>query len=103
MLHGGALAGLLEAAAGTAVEQSLGTTQLEVQPVSINVDYMRKGRVVKTQASAEIVRRGAHIVHVEATAWQDDPQRPIAVARLVFSLRARGSTTQADRSDDADG
>lgn len=87
MLHAGALAGLLETAAGALVERTLGNAAIQVQPVSITVDYMRPGVLVETHANAEIVRRGERIVHVDATAWQDDADRPIAMARLVFSLR----------------
>lgn len=87
MLHGGALAGLLETAAGALVEATLGDVAVEVQPVSITVDYVRAGTLAETHANAEIVRRGERIVHVDATAWQEDADRPIAMARLVFSLR----------------
>lgn len=87
MLHGGALAGLLEAAAGIVVEAVLDDATVEVRPVSITVDYVRAATLAETHANAEIVRRGERIVHVDATAWQEDADRPIAMARLVFSLR----------------
>jgi uncharacterized protein (TIGR00369 family) len=87
MLHGGALAGLLECAGGVLVEAVICDAGVEVQPVSITVDYMRAGLHEETRANAEIVRRGERIVHVDATAWQEHADRPIAMARLVFSLR----------------
>ena len=87
MLHGGALAALLEAAAGVLVESVIDDPRIDVQPVSITVDYLRAGLFAETRANAEIVRRGERIVHVDASAWQDDADRPIAMGRLVFSLR----------------
>lgn len=87
MLHGGALAGLLEAAAGVLVETVTGDPSVDVQPMSITVDYLRGAMHMETCANAEIVRRGERIVHVDATAWQEEVDRPVAMARLVFSLR----------------
>ena len=87
LLHSGALAGLLEAAAGTLVESVIDDPAMDVRPVSITVDYLRAGLFAETFANAEIVRHGERIVHVDASAWQDDADRPIAMARLVFSLR----------------
>lgn len=86
-MHGGAIAALLETAAGALVELKLCGADQDVQPTSITVDYMRPSRLVKTYANAEIVRIGDRIAHVDATAWQDDEARPVAMARLVFSLR----------------
>tara|TARA_B100000678_G_C18204140_1_gene500661 strand:- start:185 stop:565 length:381 start_codon:yes stop_codon:yes gene_type:complete len=85
-LHGGAIAALLETAAGALVELRLCDAGQDVQPTSITVDYMRPSRLVTTYANAEIVRIGDRIAHVDATAWQDDEARPVAMARLVFSL-----------------
>ncbi|MEC3947938.1 PaaI family thioesterase [Sphingobium sp. HWE2-09] len=87
MLHGGALAGLLECAAGVFAESVTNDASIDVQPVSITVDYMRAAMHAETHANAEIVRRGDRIIHVDATAWQEDAGKPIAMARLVFSLR----------------
>ena len=58
MLHGGALAGLLETAAGALVEAMINDDAVEVQPVSITVDFVRTGVLAETHANAEIVRRG---------------------------------------------
>lgn len=87
MLHSGALAGLLEAAAGAIVETVVDDKARQIRPVSITVDYLRRSQLTETRASAEIVRKGENIVHVDATAWQGDCDRPIAMGRLVFLLR----------------
>jgi uncharacterized protein (TIGR00369 family) len=95
-LHGGAIAGLLEVAAVAALRHALA---LEgggsVKPITITVDYQRGGRDRPTRASAVIVRLGTRIANVEARAWQDDPDRPIATARVNFRVARTGAAAPA--------
>ena len=84
-LHGGAIAGLLEFAAFTALWREL-DDDVGVKPITVTVDYMRGGSDHDTYASAVIERLGARIANVEAFAWQKDRSRPIASARLNFLL-----------------
>jgi uncharacterized protein (TIGR00369 family) len=87
-LHGGAIAGLLEVAAYAALEHDLGADDLpEIKPVGVSVDFMRNAAVVPTRAVGRVLRVGGRIANVTAEAWQDDPARPIAMARLTFSLK----------------
>lgn len=83
-VHGGALAGLLEAAALAEARRHLGGRA--AKPVGINVDYLRGGRAVETRAAATVVRLGRTVVNLAATAWQDDRARPIAAARLTLLI-----------------
>ncbi len=87
-LHGGAIAGLLEFAAFTALTEALGGDQAALKPVTITVDYMRGGAEAlgDTYAGALIERLGKRIANVEALAWQQDRARPIAAARINFLL-----------------
>lgn len=84
-LHGGAIAGLLEFAAFTALWREL-DDDVGVKPITVTVDYMRGGSDHDTYASAVIERLGARIANVEAFAWQKDRSSPIASARLNFLL-----------------
>jgi uncharacterized protein (TIGR00369 family) len=87
-LHGGAIAGLLEIAAYVAMEHALDAEeQGEVKPISVNVDYMRNGNMVETFAQGRVLRIGSRVANVTAEAWQEDRDRPIAMARMLFSLR----------------
>ena len=90
-LHGGAIAGLLEFAAFTALAQALGRDGPTMKPVTVTVDYMRGGSAAlgDTFAEAVIERLGKRIANVEAVAWQADRPKPIATARINF-LRERG-------------
>jgi uncharacterized protein (TIGR00369 family) len=82
MLHGGAIAGLLELAASQALADAgaVGTM------LTITVDYRRAGLATETRARGAVVRLGRRIAQVDAHAWQDDPARPIATARLAYRL-----------------
>ena len=90
-LHGGAIAGLLEFAAFTALARALGNRPAAMKPVTITVDYMRGGAQAlgDTFAAARIERLGKRIANVESFAWQQDRDRPIAAARINFLLRAK--------------
>jgi uncharacterized protein (TIGR00369 family) len=86
-LHGGAIGGLLEMAAVTALRQALdaeGGGQLK--PINLTVEYMRGGRDKLTHARGTVTRLGTRVANVEAVAWQDEPDRPIAAARMNYRI-----------------
>jgi uncharacterized protein (TIGR00369 family) len=85
-LHGGAIAGLLEFAAFTALDRALGDGSVTKKPVTVTVDYLRGGTPQDTYAEAVIERLGKRMANVEAFAWQGEPGRPIASARINFLL-----------------
>ena len=85
-LHGGAIAGLLEFAAFTNLARAIGDRNVVMKPITVTVDYMRGGIDRDTFAFAEIRRLGTRVANVEASAWQDGPDSPIASARLNFLL-----------------
>lgn len=85
-LHGGAIAGLLEFAAFSSLSNALDDESVVMKPITVTVDYMRPGLERETYATATIERLGATIANVEAFAWQDQRDEPIASARLNFLL-----------------
>jgi uncharacterized protein (TIGR00369 family) len=85
-LHGGAIAGLLEFAAFSALRHALGDAAVTMKPINVTVDYMRAGQPFDTFAAATIERLGARIANVEAQAWQKDRKVPIAAAQMTFLL-----------------
>ena len=85
-LHGGAIAGLLEFAAFTALSRAVGDEAVAMKPVTVTVDYMRGGTPRDTFADATIERLGKRMANVEAYAWQQDRSKPIAAARINFLL-----------------
>ena len=86
-LHGGAISGLLELAAiGTAL-RAIDDEGAVVKPINMTVSFMRGGTDQDTFASATITRLGNRVVNVEAHAWQDDRDRPIASAQVNLLVR----------------
>lgn len=89
-LHGGAIAGLLEFAAFSALRHALGDVPASMKPINITVDYMRAGQPRDTFAAATIERLGTRIANVDAYAWQSGKAKPIAAARINFLLSREG-------------
>ena len=86
-LHGGAIGGLLEMAAIVALRHALAADGGgQIKPINVTVDYMRGGREKPTHAQGVVTRLGGRVANVEASAWQDDPARPIAAARMNYLI-----------------
>jgi uncharacterized protein (TIGR00369 family) len=87
-LHGGTIGALLES---TAIFSLLWQVEDTTMPKTINltVEYLRSGRPKTTYASAIVTRHGRRIANVRATAWQEDPNKPIAAAYAHFLLVPR--------------
>ena len=85
-LHGGAIAGLLEFAAFTALTHAIGEEPVTKKPITVTVDYMRGGTPQDTYAEAVVERLGKRVANVEAFAWQGERDKPIASARINFLL-----------------
>ena len=92
IIHGGAIAGLLEVAAIAAIDATLEESvdaRSIFKPITVTVDFMRPGRHVATFACGRVIRVGGRIANVDVTAWQDDPDRAIAAARMNLAIGAK--------------
>ena len=87
-LHGGAIGGLLEMAAITALRMALAERGAvpRLKPVNMTVEFLRGGTDQRTFARGRVTRAGRRIANVSAEAWQDDPARPIASAWMNVLL-----------------
>lgn len=86
-LHGGAISGLLEVAAIVALHHALaGEDGARIKPVNLTVDFMRGGRDKPTRAQGIVTRLGNRVANVDALAWQDERDRPIARARMNYLI-----------------
>ena len=86
-LHGGAISGLMEMAAIVALHAALEDEGGgEIKPINVTVDFMRGGRDKETRSRGVVTRLGTRVANVEATAWQDDPAKPIAAARMNYLI-----------------
>jgi uncharacterized protein (TIGR00369 family) len=89
-LHGGAISGLMEMAAIVALHFALdGEGGGEIKPINVTVDFMRGGRDKPTRSRGVVTRLGTRVANVETTAWQDDPAKPIAAARMNYLIVRR--------------
>lgn len=90
-LHGGAVSGLLEIAAIAAIDATLeeGEDPRSVfKPITVTVDFMRPGALADVYACGHVVRVGGRIANVAVSAWQDNPTRMIAAARMNLAIGA---------------
>ena len=87
-LHGGAIAGLLELAAIGAIFEEIGSSEgVSVKPINVTVSFMRGGTDHYTFACATVTRLGSRVANVEAHAWQQDRDKPIASAQMNVMVR----------------
>lgn len=86
--HGGVLAGMLEIAALAALtaEFDSGEGPYRLKPANITVEYLRTAGMHTTYARGEVVRRGRRLAQVRASAWQENPDRPVTVGFINVYL-----------------
>lgn len=85
-LHGGTMGGLLESAA---IFTLLSAPESVVLPkiINITVDYLRSARAVETYAAGVITKQGRRVTTVQAYAWQEDRDKPVAAAYAHFLVQ----------------
>ncbi len=90
-LHGGAIAGLLEVAAISALRAELGDecANVRIKPVNISVEYLRGGAMVPTFAQGQVIRAGRRIANVRAEVWQGARDKPLASCWMNFLLKPK--------------
>lgn len=84
-LHGGVLCALLETAAILQIAWEIELLSLP-KTITLTVSYLRSGRPQDVFSKARITRQGRRVTSVHVEAWQDDRDRPIAVATGQFMI-----------------
>ncbi|UXY14407.1 PaaI family thioesterase [Chitiniphilus purpureus] len=84
-LHGGVIGGFLENAAIFTLLAATDTTRVP-KVIDFSIDYLRSGKPQALYGRCEIVRQGKRVANVLMSAWQDDPDKPVAAARAHFLL-----------------
>lgn len=84
-IHGGVIAACMEL---VAVAQLMGEAKLKNLPktVNISIDYLRSGKPQETFAKANVFKLGRRVANIEAIAWQEDENKPIARLHGNFLL-----------------
>ncbi len=87
-LHGGAMSGLMEMAAFAALQAEIDRRgePMKIKPVNVTVDFMRGGTDQRTFAMGTVTRAGRRVALVNAECWQDNRDKPIALAQMKFLL-----------------
>lgn len=90
-LHGGAISGLLEMAAVAAIHAALKArgNDASIKQVNVTIDFMRGGVQQMSYAVGTIARLGRTMANVEARAWQDAKDKPIAMAQMHYLISNR--------------
>ncbi len=76
-LHGGTLGTLLET---TCIVQLYPTSNIVPKVVGITINFLRSAKPTESFASCKVIRQGKRIAHLQATCWQSDREKPVAVA-----------------------
>ena len=84
-LHGGSTAALLELTAVAQVARLYPRLRLP-RPINVTVAYLRSGKPLDVQARARISKAGRRVAHVEARAWQENEDQPIATLAAHFLI-----------------
>ncbi len=84
-LHGGSTAALLELTAVAQVALLYPRLRLP-RPINVTVAYLRSGRPLDVKARARISKAGRRVAHVEARAWQENEDQPIASLAAHFLI-----------------
>ena len=84
-LHGGTLGALMESPAIFKLLRD-GETTAVPKTINITVEYLRGAKATDTFARAEYTRHGRRVANVRVFAYQDEPDKPVAVATAHFLL-----------------
>ena len=84
-IHGGVLGGFMETC-GALYVMMFSEVFTVPKVVDFSIDYVSPGRHCDSFASCNVVRQGRNIANVAITAWQSQPDKPIATARTHFLL-----------------
>jgi acyl-coenzyme A thioesterase PaaI-like protein len=84
-IHGGVIGAFLEMAAIFQLVRE-GEGDRLPKPINLTVEYLRSAGPRDSYARATITKHGRRVANVRVQAWQNDPNRPVAVAHGHFLM-----------------
>ncbi len=82
-LHGGVIAAFLELAMQADLYARTGAG---ISTANISIDYLSSSRPEDMAGRVRLLRQGRRLAFMEASGWQADETRLVAVARACFTL-----------------
>jgi acyl-coenzyme A thioesterase PaaI-like protein len=87
-IHGGVVGAFMEQAAGFYLVAKMDNPVLP-KIIDFSLDYLRPSRLRDTFAQCTLTRQGRFIANVSITAWQEQSDKPNAIARAHFLVPER--------------
>jgi uncharacterized protein (TIGR00369 family) len=84
-IHGGVVASFMESAAMLHLLLLLDQDRVP-RSIDFSIDYLRSARTIDLHAACEVERLGRRVAQVQVRCWQDQADKPIALARSHFLL-----------------
>lgn len=84
-IHGGVVGAFMEQAAALHLIAKMDDPRLP-RIIDFSLDYLRPARLRDTYAQCTLTRQGRFIANVSITAWQEQSDRPNAMARAHFLI-----------------
>jgi uncharacterized protein (TIGR00369 family) len=84
-LHGGVIGGFIESAALLQIIWMQESSELP-RTIDFSLDYLRSGKAETLYAKCTVSKKGRRVANVVVSAWQENAERPIAVARSHILL-----------------
>jgi uncharacterized protein (TIGR00369 family) len=100
-IHGGVIAGFMEASAQMQMLLLLSERRLP-KNIDFSLDYLRSGNAADCHADCAVTRQGRRVAQVQVRVWQyerGDPSRTrdIALGRTHFLLAVESTVAEASR------
>ena len=84
-IHGGVVGAFMEQAAAFHLIAKMDKPVLP-KIIDFSLDYLRPARLRDTYAQCLLTRQGRYIANISITAWQEQIEKPNAIARAHFLL-----------------
>ena len=87
-IHGGVVGAFMEQAATLHLLAKMDDPVLP-RIINFSLDYLRPARLRDTFARCVLTRQGRQIANVSITAWQENSELPVSIARAHFLVQDR--------------
>lgn len=84
-IHGGLIGGMIETA--TVLSYQLSYPEMSLpRVVDFSLDYLKAGKLIDMYATCTLIKEGKRIVNFSTKVWQEESEKPIALARVCLQV-----------------